>query len=571
MANKSKGKKGRKSVRKRPGDNKIKKPIPARHSQTNLSKQLYSKGNSFINHTATKETVLPELKNKSTERVISKEPTVEIKQPTANAIIVDTNILIHDPESINVLREGGKNTLFIPLQVYLELDNLKTKPDIGIDARDSMRLIEKIIREERQNGNSKFSLQIIEKTEWSGLEGLPQAKPDCVILATANWVLNNKKEGFKSVKMLSRDSLVRTLGINYLLKNNLVIEDYYQDQSAGLDYNNLPEINVNHKLIKSRGGDDFWFDLDSLNKGDKKKVELVAQNGGVVCFSDWNGDFHFAPTKNSPFKASFAAIRKDNRFKIIDTDISAFNIKQYSINGDGPNWAQVVALAQLLDPEISAVFMAGGAGTGKTLLAMAAALEQLDSYDRILVSRPAIHLSGEDNHGFLPGDLNKKMSPWLKPIWQALDELKEKEQKTFKHLKYKYDKNRPGESNLSFIEELRRENKLSIESLDYIRGQSIRKSFIVIDEGQNLTPHQIKTIITRSGTGTKIVFTGDLSQIDRRYLDRRSSGLAYAIERLTNIENLDDGRLAQYVSMIGAVNFKDSVRSDLARYAEMVL
>ena len=519
----------------------------------------------------------PFVENKTEENSLEKSQVsssiIEAREEKSNAIIVDTNILIHDPESINVLRDDGKNILFVPLQALMELDDLKGKPDIGIDAREALRIIERILYRERTSSDSRFTLQIIEKNEWKNLEGLSHEKPDNIILASANWILTNKKESFNKIKFLSRDRMVRALGINFLLKEGLIIEDYYNDQSTGLDCDNMMEINVPSKIIHSNGGDDFWFDIKDLNKKDKERVATVALNGGIICRSGWNGDFSFGPQHDRSaggFDPSFAALRKGDCFKIINNRISAYNIGQYSINGNGPNWAQLVALEQLMDDDIRVVFLQGGAGTGKTLLAMAAALAQEKKFDRILITRPLVHLGGEDNMGFLPGNINKKMDPWLKPIYQALEELKEMAPKnTAENFRKKHSKNQ--EDNLNFVDRLKTEGKISIESLDYIRGQSIRKSFIIVDEGQNLTAHQIKTIITRAGEGTKFVFTGDLSQIDRRYLDRKTSGLSYAIERLTDIGNLAVKDLAEYVSLCGSVSFTESVRSDLAYYAEKVL
>jgi len=170
-------------------------------------------------------------------------------------------------------------------------------------------------------------------------------------------------------------------------------------------------------------------------------------------------------------------------------------------------------------------------------LALAAALSVKRQYRQILVSRPMIHLEDKDNMGFLPGDIRDKMGPWLRPIWQNLSFLKE-----------------ISSHNRGIIDKMIEEKKIEIEPLDYIRGTTFWKCMLIIDEAQNLTPHQVKTIITRVGEGTKIIFTGDLDQIDRRRrLDKISSGLAYAVGRLR-----DQG-------IVASVKFKTSVRSELAK------
>jgi len=228
--------------------------------------------------------------------------------------------------------------------------------------------------------------------------------------------------------------------------------------------------------------------------------------------------------------------------KIIPKNIQASGIRPYS----GPgiphddqkfNWPQNIALYQLANQDVSLVFLEGGAGTGKTLLALASALEQKKEFRQILVSRPMVHLEDTDNMGYLPGDINEKMSPWLKPIWQNLTFLKE-----------------ISDGNQQKIDKLLHDKKIEIEPLDYIRGTTFFKCLLIIDEAQNLTPHQVKTIITRAGMHTKIIFTGDLDQIDRkRRLDRLSSGLAYATGRLANQK------------LVASVKFQTSVRSDLAK------
>jgi PhoH-like ATPase len=435
-----------------------------------------------------------------------------------NAIIADTNVFIHDPSAIDVLREGG-NTLYIPMTVILELDKLKDKPDIGIDARDALRRIEHL------NLEGDPSLKIYSKRpnlktlkEW-----LDPNSPDHQIIAVAHTIVeeNQKDKVFAKVKLVSRDRPVRLLAYE-LISDGVVVEDYYRDETEELKHQSPKEINVCPDEIS----DNFTF------KYDPKTHNHIEENEGVICFSNAFG---------KEWKDSFVAIKKGDVFRIVNRDVHALGLKPYSLNGNGPNWQQYIALGQLLDPGVELVFLQGGAGTGKTLLALATAIEQRKMYQQIIITRPMIHLEDEDRMGFLPGDEIEKMTPWLRPILRAFSFLS----------------NLDGFENKKLIDRLKDEGKIVFEPLDYIRGMTYHKDILIVDEAQNLTPHQVKTIITRAGEKAKIIFTGDLGQIDRRRrLDRKSSGLTYAIKRMMGH------------SLVGVTTFRDSVRSRLAGLAE---
>jgi len=415
--------------------------------------------------------------------------TVSVKKSKGNAIMVDTNVLIHDPVAIDILREGN-NILLVPLKVLMELDALKNRPGVGIDAREAIKRLEKEIFDNTSN------IKIVRTELWSDLDGLSRDQPDHQILAAVNHIIKTEDGNFAKMKFLSRDKMARILAKEYLAVKGLIVEDYYYDQVSEIRKNigGLPRINVPVKIIKNnadrgrgRGINEYFFYPEELNKRDLETVAGIKPNGGVVCYSHWNGDLWSAPSKNQDgFFESFAAILKSDRLIIIDKTIDAFGIAAYSPNGNGPNWpnwAQMLALYQLLDDSIKLVFLQGGAGTGKTLLSVAAALEQRRKFDRIIVTRPLIHLEGEDKMGFLPGNINKKMEPWLKPIFQALAEIKETKDKhsvrdLAKHLSGN-DKSEDGSKDVI------------PESLDYIRGQSLRKTFLIVDEAQNLTPYQV--------------------------------------------------------------------------------
>ncbi len=193
-------------------------------------------------------------------------------------------------------------------------------------------------------------------------------------------------------------------------------------------------------------------------------------------------------------------------------------VKQREAYGIRPrNDEQKFALDACLNPDVSLVALTGGAGTGKTLLALAAALQQEKYYDQIVISRPTIVLGNQDI-GYLPGDQKTKMSPFLQPLMDNLNVIKEQ----FK----------PSSREALKIESMLTQEKLIIEPLAYIRGRSMGKCYFIIDEAQNLTPHEIKTIITRAGEGTKMVFTGDIFQIDQPYLDQWSNGLTHLEQKM---------------------------------------
>jgi PhoH-like ATPase len=192
-------------------------------------------------------------------------------------------------------------------------------------------------------------------------------------------------------------------------------------------------------------------------------------------------------------------------------------VEKRNVFGISPkNAEQALAMSALLDPEIKLVTLQGAAGTGKTLLALACAMEQRRDYRQIFVTRPVVPLSNKDI-GYLPGDIQSKMDPYMQPIWDNL-----------KLIKGNFEKN---DGTLKRIEEMVLNEKITVSPLAYIRGRSLSNIFFIVDEAQNLTPLEVKTVISRAGEGTKVVFTGDVHQIDTPYLDSESNGLSYLIAK----------------------------------------
>lgn len=429
--------------------------------------------------------------------------------------VVDTSALVHDPSCLTYLMQMGVNAC-VPWKVLEELDGLKGRPDIGYDAREAIRNIEQL----REKKHPELIIEM--EKDWKDYNFLDKSINDHHILCVAGTL----KKKYSKVGIVSKDSMMRIKAREL----GFEAEDYYRDQAEKNQDEILPRIEVPAESINTTN---FTFLYEAEKHGD------VLQNGAVVCISDWSGDFK-RPDERIETGEHFAAIRRNGYFQIISRNVNAFGVSPFSGSVDADpdfNWPQCIALSHLTDPDISLVFLEGGAGTGKTLLALAAALSVRRQYRQILISRPMVHLEDRDNMGYLPGDVREKMGPWLRPIWQNLSFLKE-----------------ISSENRDTIDKMIEEKKIEIEPLDYIRGTTFWKCILIIDEAQNLTPHQVKTIITRAGEGSKIIFTGDLDQIDRRRrLDKMSSGLAYAAGRLQDKE------------IVASIRFKTSVRSELAK------
>lgn len=436
------------------------------------------------------------------------------------AVVLDTNVFIHDP---NVLKNLFSKDVFVflPWVVILELDDLKMKPDVSVDAQEAIANIEKAIN------NEESSLEVMKRPSFRNLKELDKNNPNHLVIATAKTVWNLYKDKFSDVKIYSRDAPVRILANELGIKAQDYASDSVEEEKAG----DLKTINVDKSNIQ---------DGKIAIKGSNLGSQQIVENEGVICFSDYNP---FTYAKEKDWIARFAAVKKGENFEIIKPDIGALKVSPFSLNGNGYNWFQHIAFFQLLDPAVKLCLLQGGAGSGKTLLSLASAIHQRKSFRQILITRPMIPLEDEDRMGTLPGNVEEKMSPWLQPIWQALNYLKDQ-----------------SDSNKKLIESMVEDRKIYFVPLDYIRGMTFYRDLVIIDDAQNLTPHQVKTIITRAGMHAKFIFTGDLGQIDRkRRLDRRSSGLAFAAKKLTGNQ------------LVSITKFKETVRSPLADLAERCL
>ena len=412
--------------------------------------------------------------------------------------VLDTNVLLHDH---NAIRHFQDNDLVIPIAVIEELDKFKKGTDtLAFNARHFMRSLDRIT--EGKNfakgglpiGKSLGTIKVEPNhpfPDWA--EKLFQDDiQDHRILATAMWVRDNHPGTF--VALVSKD-------VNLRMKAKaagMEVQDYLTDriEEAKIE-------NANKEVQYCTLPPDV---MQELAYGPETSI-------------DWNKAVEKKPEANQSFKFRWEGSRDEAVCARYDADRDRIVlVKAREAYGIRPrNDEQKMALDALLNPKVKLVTLTGGAGTGKTLLALAAALEQETDFDQIIISRPTVILGNQDI-GFLPGDKNTKMGPFLQPLMDNLNVIK--------------GQFRPSSREALKVEGLLKDEKLIIEPLAYIRGRSLAKSYFIIDEAQNLTPLEVKTIITRAGEGTKIVLTGDVFQIDQPYLDQWSNGLTHVGEKM---------------------------------------
>jgi PhoH-like ATPase len=407
--------------------------------------------------------------------------------------VLDTNVLLHSAQAIESFEE---NTVVLPMAVIEELDTFKTHTDeLGRNARWVIRRIDQLrakgsLRDGVPMDNGGI-LQIFAMQDTMPDTGLDVRMPDNRILRVAYYI---HKKG-ERVIFVSKD-------INARLKADALgmqAEDF-ESQKVNFDelYSGFREI-----VVPSETVDEFY------------KAEILELPKADLC----PNEFLLLRDETNPKHTALARASEENFVQHLCSKFEhAWNIKPRSME-------QRMAIELLLDSSIQIVTLVGQAGTGKTLLALAAGLHATvrhSKYDRILVSRPIIPM-GKDI-GYLPGSKDEKMGHWMQPIYDNLNFLMRDED----------SKGRDGKLVAQKVDDLFKENIVSIEALTYIRGRSIPRQYVIIDEAQNLTPHEVKTIVSRAGDGTKMILTGDPCQIDNPYLDSSSNGLAYAVERLKN-------------------------------------
>jgi PhoH-like ATPase len=441
------------------------------------------------------------------------------KNKLKKIFVLDTSVIIYNHNAINTFEE---NDVAIPITVFEELDNFKKGNDTkNYEAREFIRFMDKISGKytmknwRRLNGPTKgrFKVLMDEKSTPDACEIFGADKPDHRILNAAIKLAEENQD--KKVILVSKD-------VNLRLKAkslSLQAEDYetgkikdVESLYSGKTYLDEVDPEVIDKLYK-----EGFCSLSEL--GLTKSIP--------------NHYYVLKSLKNSTL-AYFNSITQ--RIERIEKQAVARIMPR--------NAEQVFAFHALLNPEVKLVTIQGIAGTGKTLLALASAWEQRRDYKQVYLARPIVPLSNKDI-GFLPGDIKSKLNPYMEPLWDNL----------------KFIQNQYGEEDKEYkrITEAIEKEKLVITPLAYIRGRSISNVIFIVDEAQNLTPHEVKTIITRAGENTKIIFTGDIFQIDTPYLDAHSNGLSYLIDKI------------KHHSIYAHIRLEKGERSELANLANQLL
>jgi len=434
--------------------------------------------------------------------------------------VLDTSVILYDSNAINNFEE---HDIAIPIQVLEELDNFKKGNEtVNFEARSFIRFVDDIAREKLindwvpLNGKNTGNFKVVLHSQGNGINServFGESKYDNKILNCAIQLQEDHKD--KQVILVSKDICLR-LKAKAL---NIHAEDY--ETGKVKDLQTLTDVQSKERKASEKL-------IDELFQKGIGKPELL-KNGKI------NANQYFVLKHRK--KSVLARFNKNDNLLERVADQEAFGVK--ALNAE-----QNFALHALLNPEIKLVTIQGMAGTGKTLLALAAALEQRTNYRQIFVSRPVIPLSNRDL-GYLPGDIKSKLDPYMQSLWDNLGFIKGQFKVTDKNHKR--------------IETMVESEKIAISPLAYIRGRSLVKIFFIIDEAQNLTPHEVKTIISRAGDDTKIILTGDIHQIDTPYLDTQSNGLSYLIDRVK------DHPIAAHITL------EKGERSELANIANEYL
>ncbi len=433
--------------------------------------------------------------------------------------VLDTSVILYNH---NAFLSFEENDVAIPITVLEELDNFKKGNDTkNFEAREFIRYLDKISGKSamtnwrRINGPDKGRFRVVmnEKSKRDARKVFGDNKPDHRILNAALKLKEDHPD--KKVILVSKD-------INLRLKAkslNLNAEDFETGKIQNIDelYTGKSQINNVKSAVIDKLYNEGFCSLDEL------EIEKPYPNHYFILKSESASALAFF----NPVTGRIERVSKQPVSRIMPR-----------------NAEQVFALHALLNPEVKLVTLQGVAGTGKTLLALAGAWEQRRNFKQIYLSRPIVPLSNKDI-GYLPGDITSKINPYMEPLWDNL----------------KFIQNQYGEQDKEYkrISDAIESEKLLITPLTYIRGRSISNIFFIVDEAQNLTPHEIKTIITRAGENTKIVFTGDIYQIDTPYLDSQSNGLSVLIDRIS------------HQGIYAHVQLEKGERSELANLANELL
>jgi PhoH-like ATPase len=419
---------------------------------------------------------------------------VRKKSPAPKIFVLDTSVILYNH---NALKSFEENDVAIPISVLEELDNFKKGNDIkNFEAREFIRIMDTY-----SQGTSL--------TDWIPLNGKTLGKFKVVLeensVPDATKVFGDNKNDHKilnaAIRLQSehpnRKVVLVTKDINLRIKAkslNVMAEDFETGKVKNVDdlYNGKTILEgIDHTLIDKIYQEGFCEYSEFLEETPIPNHYFILKNSKTSVLCVYN-----------PITGKIERVEKRN----------AYNIKPR-------NAEQVFAFHAIMNPEVKLVTIQGVAGTGKTLIALAGALEQRREFRQIYLARPIVPLSNKDI-GYLPGDIKSKLNPYMEPLYDNLKYI----QSTFD------ERDKEGKK----VSEMLDNEKLVVTPLAYIRGRSLSNIFFIVDEAQNLTPHEVKTIITRAGENTKIIFTGDIYQIDTPYLDTQSNGLSHLIDKIHN-------------------------------------
>lgn len=434
--------------------------------------------------------------------------------------VLDTNVILHDYKCIENFQE---NDIYLPIVVLEELDRFKKGSDqINYNAREFVRELDALTSNDLflkgvSLGIGLGNLYVVTGDKYQERINLsfPERTPDHRILSCALSIAEKKPK---------MQTILVTKDVNLRMKARslgILVEDYITDKVINVDvFDKAHETfeDIDPDLIDTIYNQQEGVDADLF-----EQKHLLKANDCCILKSIRNSVL----VRYNPFTGKLKKVEKGTNYGI-----------------QPRNAEQSFAFDVLNDPDVKLVGITGKAGTGKTLLALASALKQTNVYKQILLARPIVSLANKDI-GFLPGDEKQKVAPYMQPLFDNLNVIK--------------GQFSPGGPEAKRIDEMQKNNQLVIEALAFIRGRSLSDTFCIVDEAQNLTPHEIKTIITRAGEGTKMVFTGDVQQIDSPYLDAQSNGLAYMVDKMKG-QNL-----------FAHVNLIKGERSELSELASNLL
>jgi len=443
---------------------------------------------------------------------------------TNKIFVLDTNVILHDYECIYLFEE---NDIVVPVSVLEEIESFqKGNKTINSNAREFIKSLDKISGPALYNGGVSIApgkgnirvkyLDTLQKTLKD--KGIMLDETGHHVLNMVSCIMSNEASNHRKrpVVLVTKNAILRMKAQSI----GFLAEDYTSDYVENVE--------------------EFYKKPRVIENVSKKLIEELYKNNSGLMFHDF-----VESIKTNPLNNEFFILKNGSSSVLATFDANLERVRRVRtepcVRIKPRNTEQIFALDALMNEDISLITITGKAGTGKTLLALAAAIEQRKKYREIMLARPTVPLSNRDM-GFLPGDIDSKISPYVMPLNDNLSVIK----------------NGSSEFSSSIVK-MQEENKIHIEALAYIRGRSLMKAYFIIDEAQNLSPHEVKTIVTRAGEGTKIIFTGDIFQIDHPYLNTKSNGLSHVINRM------------QGQKRYAHVNLEKGERSELAELAANLL